>query len=258
MPLVTVDNRSISLDVRGSGGTTVLFIHGVGPGGAAWDLVTQGLADTCRAFVLDRPGFGKSERGNATGSIDDAGTLVHRVLHAQGQTEPLAIVGHAYGGLAALNFAARFPSHVTKLALISTAGFDSNPAATQERRDRIGEAGWDAGTADDWLRAGLVEELAEAHFEAMRDAAAEVDADVVSGCLASSARRVLLEEACEIEAPTLLVRGSDDPLVSESDLQILAARLAGAEVVSTPGVGHWPSLEAPDELRAELVRFFGL
>ncbi len=258
MPLVSVDNRSVSLDVRGSGSTTVLFIHGVGPGGAAWDLVTQGLADTCRAFVLDLPGFGRSERGNATGSVDDAATLVHRVLHAQGQTEPLAIVGHAYGGLAALNFAARFPSHVTKLALISTAGFDSNPAATLGRRDRITEAGWDADTADAWLRAGLVEDLAEAHFDAMRDAAAGVDTDVISGCFASNARRVLLEEACEIEAPTLLVRGSDDPLVSESDLQILAARLASAEVVSTPGVGHWPSLEAPDELRAELVRFFGL
>ncbi len=258
MPLVSVDNRSVSLDVRGSGSTTVLFIHGVGPGGAAWDLVTQGMADTCRAYVLDLPGFGKSERGSATGSVDDAATLVHRVLHAQGQTEPLAIVGHAYGGLAALAFAARFPSHVTKLALVSTAGFDNNPAATLGRRNRITDAGWDAGTAEDWLRAGLVEDLAEAHFDAMRDAAAEVDADVISGCLASSARRVLLEEAGEIEAPTLLVRGSADPLVSESDLQILAARLSGAEVVSTPGVGHWPSLEAPDELRAELVRFFGL
>ncbi len=258
MPLVTVDNRSVSLDVRGTGSTVVLFIHGVGPGGAAWDLVTQGLAETCRAYVLDLPGFGKSERGNATGSVDDSATLVHRVLHAQGQTEPLAIVGHAYGGLAALAFAARFPSHVTKLALVSTAGFDNNPAATLGRRDRITEAGWDTGTAEDWLRAGLVEDLAEAHFDAMRDAAAEVDAEVVSGCFASSARRVLLEEACAIEAPTLLVRGSDDPLVSENDLQILAARLAGAEVVSTPGVGHWPSLEAPDELRSELVRFLGL
>ena len=258
MPLVTVDNHRVSLDVRGSGSTTVLFIHGVGPAGAAWDLVTQGLADACRAFVLDFPGFGKSERGNATGSVDDAATLVHRVLHAQGYTEALPIVGHAYGGLVALAFAARFPSHVTKLALISTAGFDSNPAAILERRDRITEAGWDADTADDWLRAGLVEDLAEAHFAAMRDAAAAVDADVISGCFASSARRVLLEEACAIEAPTLLVRGSDDPLVRETDVQILAARLAGAEVISTPGVGHWPSLEAPDELRAELVRFLGL
>ena len=258
MPLVTVDNRNVSLDVRGSGSTTVLFIHGVGPGGAGWDLVTQGLADTCRAFVLDFPGFGKSERGSATGSIDDAATLVHRVLHAQGNTEAVPIVGHAYGGLVALNFAARFPSHVSRLALVSTAGFDPDARASVERLNGIENGGWDADGADAWLRAGLVEDLAEAHFAAMRDAAAAVDADLIAGSLASSARRVLLEEASDITAPTLLVRGSDDPFLSDGDLQILAARLAAAEVFTLPDVGHWPSLEAPDELRAELVRFLGI
>lgn len=258
MPLVTVDNRSVSLNVRGSGSTTVLFIHGVGPGSAAWDLVTQGLADTFRAFALDFPGFGKSERGNATGSIDDAATLVHRVLHAQGHTEALPVVGHAYGGLAALNFAARFPSHVSHLALVSTAGFDRDPRASMERLNGIENGGWDSAGAEAWLRAGLVEELAEAHFAAMQDAAAAVDADLIAGCLADSARRVLLEDATDIAAPTLLVRGSDDPFVSDSDVQILAARLAAGEVFTLPDVGHWPSLEAPDELRAELVRFLGL
>lgn len=258
MPLVTVDNQRISLNVRGTGSATVLFIHGVGPSGAVWDLVTQGLADTCRAFVPDLPGFGKSERGAALGSIDDAATLVHRVLHAQGYTEALPIVGHAYGGLVALSFAARFPSHVSRLALISTAGFDRDPAVTREHRESIENAGWDADRAEAWLRAGLVEDLAEAHFAAMRDDAAAVEADVVAGCLTSSGRRVLLEDACAIGAPALLVRGSSDPFVSESDVQILAARLTGATVCSLAGVGHWPSLEAPDELRAELVRFLEL
>lgn len=258
MPLVTVDSRSVSLDVRGTGSTTVLFVHGVGPGGTVWDLVTQGLSDACRAFVLDLPGFGKSERGDAAGSIDNAATLLHRVLHAQGHTDALAVVGHAYGALVALNFAARFPSHVNRLALVSTAGFDRNPVETYERRDAIRASDWDAEAAGAWLRTGLVEDLAEAHFDAMCDQTATAEADLVAGCLSSSARRVLLEDAGELKVPTFLVRGSDDPLVSESDLQILAARLTGAEVFTLPGVGHWPSLEAPDELRAELVRFLEL
>ena len=255
MPLVTVDNRSISLDARGSGGATVLFIHGTGPGGAIWDLVTQGLEETSRAFVLDLPGFGASPPGDLSGEVDDAATLVHRVLHTHGQTEPLIVVGHAYGGLVALNFAARFPSHVSRLALVSTAGFDRNPAATLERRDDVQSNGWDAAAAGAWLRAGLVEDLAEAHFDAMRDQAAAVDANLIAACLASSARRVLLEDAADVNLPLLLVRGSDDPFVTDDDLQILAARMPGAEVFTLAGVGHWPSLEAPDELRAELVRF---
>ena len=256
MPLVTVDNRSVSLDVRGSGGTTVLFIHGIGPGGAVWDLVTQGMEETCRAFVLDLPGFGASVLGDLSGDVDDAATLVHRVLHTNGQTDPLIVVGHAYGGLVALNFAARFPGHVSRLVLVSTAGFDRNPAATLERRDAVQSNGWDAAAADAWLRAGLVEDLAEAHLEAMREQAAEVNADLIAACLGSSARRVLLEDATDVNLPLLLVRGSDDPFVTDDDLQILSARMSGAEVFTLSGVGHWPSLEAPDELRAELVRFF--
>ena len=255
MPLVTVDNRSVSLDVRGAGAATVLFIHGVGPAGAVWDLVTQGLSESCRALVVDVPGFGKSDRGDLTGDVDDATTLVHRVLHAHGHTETLHVVGHAYGGLIALNFAARFPSHVSRLALVSTAGFDRDPPATLQRRDDIQAGGWDTAAAESWLRAGLVEELAEAHFAAMRDDAAAVDTDLIAGCLTSSAQRVLLEDASAINVPTLLARGSDDPFVSESDLQVLAVRLSGAEVFTLAGVGHWPSLEAPDELRVELVRF---
>ena len=258
MPLVTVDDQSISLDVRGSRGATVLFIHGIGPGGAVWDLVTQGLEETNRAFVLDLPGFGPSPTGDLPGDVEDAATLVHRVLHAHGHTEPLFVVGHAYGGLVTLDFAARFPSHVSRMALVSTAGFDRNPAATLERRDAVQAGGWDAGAADAWLRTGLEEDLAEAHFEAMRDLTAQVDSNLITACLTSSARRVLLENACEISATTLLVRGSNDPFVSQSDVQLLAARLTGAEVFTLPSVGHWPSLEAPDELRAELARFFGL
>ena len=258
MPLVTVGDRSVSLDVRGTGASTVLFIHGVGPAGVVWDLVTQGLTDICRAFVLDLPGFGASERGDLTGDADDTATLVHRVLHAHGHTEALLVVGHGYGGLVALNFASRFPSHVSRLALLSTAAFDRNPVATLARRDDVQTGGWNATAAEAWLRAGLVEELAEAHFAALSDNAADVEADLIAGCLTSSAQRVLLEDASTIDVPALLVRGSDDPFVPESDVEALAARLAGAEVFTLAGVGHWPSLEAPDELRAELVRFFEL
>ena len=55
---------------------------------------------------------------------------------------------------------------------------------------------------------------------------------------------------------SLLVHGSDDPFVSGSDHADPGcphARKPRSSRLS--GVGHWPSLEAPDELRAELVRF---
>ncbi len=255
MPAITIDGRSVSLDVRGSGAAAALFVHGVGPGSTVWDLVAQGLDDTRRALLLDLPGFGASEQGNFSGSVSDAATLVHHVLHAYGVTGALPVVGHGFGALVALDVAARFPSHVKGLALISTAGFEPNPAALLARSGAASN-GWGESDADAWLRDGLVERLADEHLAAMRAQAAAPDGALVAACFASSARRVLLETAADVAAPSILIYGSRDPFVRSRDVELLAARLPESRVAAIDGVGHWPALEAPDELRAELTRFF--
>ena len=256
MPTITVDGQDTYLDVRGEGTASILFIHGIGAGSTSWDLVAQGLPESCRALLLDLPGFGSSARGSFTGDIDDAATFVHHTLHSFGQTDALSIVGDAYGALVSLSFAARFPSHVDRLALIATSGFDHDTATTLDRAVAIQTSGWDETEAAAWLRTGLVEAPNEEHFAAMEAAAATPDADLIAGCFTSTAKRVLLEECDSITAPILLIRGSKDPFVIAEGVQVLASRLRNSEIATLDGVGHAAAIEAPDELRGELIRFF--
>jgi sigma-B regulation protein RsbQ len=255
MPQVSLAKGTVNLEVVGQGPTPLTFIHGLGPGASSWELVTQGLPDGWRALAPDLPGFGDTERGGFGGDIDAAATVVHHTLHAFGQLSAGALIGHGYGALVALSFTSRYPSHVDRLVLIDSGAFVRDVAALAIWHDDVLGHGWDAERAEAWLKSGLVETLAEPHFAAMRDATAKLDADLVAGCLAAMMRAELLEAARSLRVPLLLIRGEQDPQVSDDDLAILSARAPDVTLETIPATGHWPHLEAPDELRSALRRF---
>ena len=191
------------------------------------ELVTQGLPETHRAFMLEFPGFGESPPGGFTGDIERAATLLHHALHQANQLDPIPIVAHDYGGLVALCFAARYPSHVKRLVLLGSGPSSRRtPPLGRARRDQI--RGWDADGAKKWLARGLVETLADEHLESMCEAAAAVDADVVTGCLRAMIGAEYLEAARTIAMPILVLRRRGDPLVSEDDAAIVAAERSAA------------------------------
>ena len=89
----------------------------------------------------------------------------------------------------------------------------------------------------------------------MQTAAAAPDADLIAGCFISSAKRVFLEDSDLITTPTVLIHGSQDPFVRQDGVHALASRLQSSSLVTLDGVGHTAPIEAPDEVRAELIRF---
>ena len=64
------------------------------------------------------------------------------------------------------------------------------------------------------------------------------------------------ERLADIHAPTLVVHGTDDPLVPYPNGELLARRISGARLVSLPGCGHMPMWERPADLVRELSAFF--
>ena len=101
----------------------VCCIHGV-PGSArdlralGQELATQGLC----AVRVDAPGFGRSARGRTLLTTPAArAALLVEVMAARGHRS-FAVVGHSFGGTAALSTAALFPAHVTALVLINSIG----------------------------------------------------------------------------------------------------------------------------------------
>ncbi|RLB01490.1 MAG: hypothetical protein DRG83_10060, partial [Deltaproteobacteria bacterium] len=59
-----------------------------------------------------------------------------------------------------------------------------------------------------------------------------------------------------IEAPTLIVAGSDDILVPPENSKILKDRIPNSELVLLPDVGHAIHVEAADQFNRLVDKFF--
>jgi pimeloyl-ACP methyl ester carboxylesterase len=98
---------------------TVVFIHGGEQDHSTWTLQSRYFAYHGRnVLVPDLPGHGRSA-GPALGAIANIAAWVAGMLAMAG-IESAAVVGHSMGSLVALEFAARNPHRVTRLALLGT------------------------------------------------------------------------------------------------------------------------------------------
>jgi homoserine O-acetyltransferase len=237
--------------------------HLVGPDGWWPAMVGAGLGvDTTRFRVLGIDylgGLGGSSTpyGGAPfppiSSVDQAAVL-HRVVQHLGLTSLHAIVGASYGGMVALSFAARHPSQVQRIVILSAADRAQvlSTAWRSVQRQIVREA---IARGDGAAGLKLARALAMATYRsqtefAMRFGGAAVrNADrfrfPVEGylfargddyvqkyraesflCLSESIDLHDVDPA-EVSTPTTLIAVHEDQLVPFNDMQSLAARLAG-------------------------------
>ena len=64
-------------------------------------------------------------------------------------------------------------------------------------------------------------------------------------------------ELNRIDAPALIVWGDRDAFLTRHDQEMLAAAIAGSELVVYPGAGHAVYWEAPDRVASDLATFIG-
>jgi pimeloyl-ACP methyl ester carboxylesterase len=67
----------------------------------------------------------------------------------------------------------------------------------------------------------------------------------------------LTSRLAEVTAPTLVVTGSDDPVVTPADGVALAAAIPGAVHTVVEGAAHIANVEQPDAFTAALLRHLG-
>lgn len=99
---------------------TVVFIHGVLNDHSVWDAFKAPLEnDGYAVMAIDLPGHGQTKSA-APHSVEAGTDNLLALLDASG-IETVALVGHSFGSLIALEAAARAPKRVTHLALLGTA-----------------------------------------------------------------------------------------------------------------------------------------
>ncbi len=207
-----------------------------------------------RPLASDLPGFG--DAALEPGTID-------YVAHAASLVEgPAAVVGCSFGGRIAIELAAARPDLVERLVLIG-AGLgswdwsESAQAGFAEEEEAIERGDLAAAAAQQarmWLAddaTSEVRELTEAMTLRSYEQQLPVE-DQVKGVWPDGPTETRLGE---IEAPTLVLVGTEDLEDMKSIAEKLAAEIPDARLATIEGAGHLPSLERPAELNRLLLEF---
>lgn len=194
----------------------------------------------------DLPGFGEAPPPVGEFSILDS--LIPLL------DGPTAVVGNSFGGRVALQLAVTRPDLVERLLLVSPGlpGYDWSP---EVRTFQAGEeAALERGDLDTAVELNLefwVQPNVRDLVRPMQRRIFEVD---VTAPEASERPGTALDPGA-IRCPTLIAVGEHDV----RDFHEIGARLAGeipgARLVTIPGAGHLPNLEAPEAFDRLLLEF---
>lgn len=123
----------------GTRGPTLVFLPGVGGTTRYWETRVAPLAHDQRLLLIDLLGFGKSPKPWIRYTVDRHVAELRRVL---GGREPFTLVGHSFGAVAAVAYAARYPEQMKGLVLMSLPCFGGLERALQYYRRRGGPDRW--------------------------------------------------------------------------------------------------------------------
>ncbi|HCU38355.1 MAG TPA: hypothetical protein DGT21_23940 [Armatimonadetes bacterium] len=252
----------------GGNGHTVLALHGFGSSCQSWRPLRDCLPGL-RIVAPDLKGAGWSDKptDGAYGVLEQARLMVG-VVDALGLEAPI-VIGHSFGGAVGLEVAARLQEHAgsapTGLVLINSIAFEQYipPYMTLLRTRRVGEVF--CGLLK-WVfarrRGGRVPTAPgfPMHSEAL---------PAVPHCLLlpggaeaflATARQMLEypvgERRCpSLTMPTLVLRGTRDPVVPGHVARTLLERTPDARLVCLRGCGHLPHEHQPGMTAAAIREF---
>ena len=267
MPIVDVNGARVAYAEAGSG-ETVLLLHSSASSSVQWRSLTELLRVRWRVLAPDLHDYGQTGPwpGPASPELGDEAALVDAVV-AQ-SAERIHLVGHSYGGVAALRYAADRPKRLLSLTLIEPAAFHLLRRAPEGTREHdlfreVAEVAADvahaAAEGDDhrgmgrfidywngegaWIRTRPEVQLALARQAAK--VACEFRAAMTDPTRFGLLRR--------IEAPALVLRGTASPRPTRRIAELVAQILPNARLDTIEGAGHMLPLTHHEAVNAVIA-----
>jgi 4,5:9,10-diseco-3-hydroxy-5,9,17-trioxoandrosta-1(10),2-diene-4-oate hydrolase len=252
----------------GAGDETLVLIHGLTATHRYYRQNIPHLARRRRVLALDLPGFGRSDKPDASYSTRFFVHTVARFLDEKG-VRRATLIGNSMGGQIAMAFALEHPRRLDKLVLVDPAGVTRLPLWL------LRVAMWMAGQAG--ARLGpmrvphpMVQALFTAVFPTRPDLAARYVRSYEEAIASSeyplhlrsgfrAARGVLHTplrgRVHEIDAPTLIVWGARDWLVPVTAARDLRRAIPNSRLLIYSRSGHCPMVDQPERWNRDVESF---
>ena len=255
MTAISTSLGEVAYDVRGHG-DPVLFIASGGHDLHDFDELRDLLPDRFRSLAVDWPGHGTSPAWLEPPGELQLTKMVEEVVESLCPTG-VVLVGNSIGGNVSARLATMRPDLVKGLMIIDSSGF--------ERPRLAGRAFCTLMSRPAFLR-GIYPLFSKAYMRAKTDADRRARSSAIALTRTSDGARALgamwhsfrlpehdlRSRAGQITAPTVLVWGRRDPIVSLKYGRAAHTRIAGSTLVVIDS-GHAPQTTNPSAVAAELI-----
>ena len=259
-------------------GTPIVLLSG-GPGLTIEYMlpVVQSLPSGYRSIAFEQRGTGRSRSHpfdpaalTLHGAVDDLEALRVRL-----QQDRLTLLGHSWGGMLAMAYAAEHPDRVDRLILVGSGGptlefeqrFGDNiearlrPEDVELRRHWLAAAknGVDSAKASiETLRAivpGYFFDRKAGLAFASEFKVGQLQPDVNERLFAEMSRHYdSLDGLKNLKRPVLIIQGHQDPF-GDKTAEDIHSLIAGSRLVYINRCGHFPWIEQPEAFRKAIADF---
>lgn len=245
----------------GDTGPAVIFLHGIFGSSDNYVTISRAIAaQGFRVFSVDQRNHGQSPRSDEF-DYDLMAADLHEFIQDHQLDKPV-LIGHSMGGKTVMQYAMSYPDTYSKLIVVDIAprfypvhhgeilrGFNAVPLQTLSNRN-------EADTIfSEYERAPAVRQFLLKNL--YRTSEGKFDWRINLPVLEREIHGVgeELKAVRQVTEPTLFMRGSESPYITEEDEQTIKRIFPNAVVQTIAGAGHWVQAEKPAEFVEAVLAF---
>ena len=227
-------NKYVYFEKTGSG-NPIILLQGWAASSTIFESITNILKTKYTIYVIDLPGFGKSEEPDKPYNLDDYVDLLYQFIIDLDIYNPI-LLGHSFGGRIAIKFASLY--NVSKLILVDSAGLKQKNFI--KTKTKI-----------------LLYKLKKKYYKITKNVIKYNDLLINSGSTDYKEASVIMKKILvnvtneyldkylkDITCDTLIIWGKKDDVTPYYNAIKLKKKIKNAGLVTLEGVGHFPFIES--------------
>lgn len=222
------------------GSSALLFLHGWRSEGSVWFPIIPALLQkiSCDVYILDLPGFGKSQTPPPSFSLDSYREIIEAFVAKLGLAN-ITIIGHSFGGRIVIKCVVTYPAMFQKIILVDSAGIKIEDIRLETKK-------LIAKIVKPFFRLPLLSRLRQPLYRTIGsdDYLATPELREVFVKVVNEDLRPLFSA---IRAKTLIVWGENDEITPRETGEIMQQEIPNAKFTVLENAGHFSFLDQKEE-----------